>query len=281
MNSLLWMLVTCLPSLHAHADDWPPASWTQPVAPFHIVGPVYYVGSRELAAYLLVDEQGLILVNVGMEQNAPMVVDAIRKLGFDPSRIRYVLITQAHADHAGGAALIKAQSAAEILAGEADLPQLKAGGLGDYAFGDELPYQAVAEPRGLRHGEVVQCGKLKLETLATPGHTPGCSSWRLTIEETAAPIQVLFQGSISVLADAVLTDNPKYPGVVADYRQTFERLAACKVDYVLPDHLSFAAPETASDSDQPSTAWFKRPEILTQQLERSRQALARKLSDNR
>ncbi len=277
MNALLGMLAMAL-SGAVFEDEWPPAAWTQPVEPFQIVGPVYYVGSRELAAYLLVDEAGLILINVGMEQNAPLVIEAIHKLGFDPKRIRYVLITQAHADHAGGAAKIQALSGAKVMAGVADLPLLEKGGREDYVFGDALPYPAVVGPLALADGQHLICGALDLATLATPGHTPGCSSWRLTLNQGGKPIQLLFQGSISVLSDANLIQNPKYATVVADYRSTFERLAAIKPDYVLPDHVSFAAPESAGENDAPTPAWFMRPEILSQQIKRSREALAGKLT---
>ena len=259
------------------ANEWPPATWTQPTEPFQIAGPIYYVGGRELTAYLLVDEAGLILVNVGMEENVPLVFASIEKLGFDPKKIRILLITQAHFDHGGGAALVQKQTGARVLAGLGDVPLLQSGGKGDYVFGDELPFTPVPKVEGLRHGQRVRLGGFVLETIATPGHTPGSSSWYLTLKETEVPLRVLFQGSISVLGDAVLKDNPVYPDVVDDFRRSFRRLESIRVDMVLPDHMVFAHPEGATHAHEPKPEWFKQREILTQQIDRSRRALEKKL----
>ncbi|MDJ0842497.1 MAG: MBL fold metallo-hydrolase [Acidobacteriota bacterium] len=268
---VLWASVT-----FGAAGDWPPEVWTRPTDPFHIDGPVYYVGSRELTAYLLVDEAGLVLINVGMQENVPLVFASIRKLGFDPQRIRYLLITQAHMDHAGGAALVREETGAVVLAGVADVPLLQRGGLEDHVFADRLPFKPVTEPRGLRHGERVVCGKLSLETIAIPGHTPGSSSWLLR-REKPEPVRMLFLGSLSVLPDARLIENPIYPTVVDDFRTSYRRLESVRADYVFPDHFMFAHPPGVTHEDKPRGEWFKRPELLTAQIDRSRKALERNL----
>ena len=277
MSMTHWMMFW-VTAVTGFASDWPPEVWTRPTEPFHIVGPVYYVGGRELTAYLVADEEGLVLVNVGMAANVPMVLESIATLGFDPEEIRFLLVTQAHMDHAGGAALLRERTGAEVLAGRADVPLLEAGGLGDYVFGDEAPYAPVADARGLRHEEVIVCGKLRLRTVATPGHTPGGSSWLLETEQDGQAIRVLFQGSISVLPDAVLTDNASYPNAIADFRTSFRRLEACRADFVLPDHMVFAHPDGITHQAEPDPAWFRRPEILVDQIARSRRAIERYLA---
>src|SRR5918998_2521922 len=71
-------------------------SWTQPAPPFRIADRLYYVGSRELAAYLIDSGDGLILLDGGVPENAPHVLASIRALGFDPKRVRLLLNSQAH-----------------------------------------------------------------------------------------------------------------------------------------------------------------------------------------
>jgi len=261
---ILWMI-----SLAIQDGNWPPKVWTEPTEPFQIAGPVYYVGGRELTAYLIADEAGLILVNIGMEANVPLVIQSIETLGFDPLNLTYLLITQAHMDHAGGAALLREKTGVEVLAGTADLPLLKSGGLEDYVFGDELPYTPVSHARGLEHGEEITLGDIRLKTIATPGHTPGSSSWLLDLDGT----EVLFQGSISVLPDAQLVENPAYPTALEDYRTSIKRLESIRADLVLPDHMVFAHPPGKIHADPVEVFWFRRPEVLRQQITRTQRAI--------
>jgi len=252
--------------------DWPPAAWTATTPPFQIAGPVYYVGGRELSAYLLADEEGLILVNVGMDENVELVQASIRELGFDPARIRYVLITQAHLDHAGGALRIAQQSGAAVLAGEADVPLLKEGGLGDYVFGDDLTYPKVPMARAVADGETIRLGSLAVEVLATPGHTPGSTSWHLSVNHDGQSKIVLIAASVSVLANARLLDNPRYPDVLTDFRRTYQRLSEIHYDYYLPDHMIFITPRDVVPA-QPQADWFRSQSALTAQLEQSQRKL--------
>ena len=43
-----------------------PADWTTNHAPFRVVGNVYYVGSNDLAVYLLTTPQGNVLLNANL-----------------------------------------------------------------------------------------------------------------------------------------------------------------------------------------------------------------------
>jgi metallo-beta-lactamase class B len=82
------------------------ARWNAPSAPFRIAGNLYYVGTADLASYLMVDPAGMILLDGGLEASAPLILDNIRTLGFEPKRVRYLINSQAHSDHAGGLAAL-------------------------------------------------------------------------------------------------------------------------------------------------------------------------------
>lgn len=281
--ALVLRVLTLIFSLHCLSQtqsQWPPASWTEVLPPFPIHGPVHYVGSRELSAYLLEDEAGLILVNIGMEANVPMVLSSIRSLGFDPGKIKYLLITQAHFDHGGGAALLREQTGAQVMAGPADAELMKRGGMGDYVFGDQLPFPAVAEVVPANHGETLVLGKLHLTVIATPGHTPGSTSWMLSVETPdGKKTTYLLQASISVLEDAQLVENPVYPQVQADFLSTLQKFEALEADFYLPDHLSFARPQGTDPKAIPKTEWFTDRSILTRQHARSHKNLHRMLEE--
>src|SRR4051794_11054535 len=90
------------------------AKWNAPVEPFRISSDIYYVGTREIAVFLVATPRGLILIDTGFAQNADKLLDAVRKLGFDPRAIRYILISHGHYDHAGGVAEVKARTGATV-----------------------------------------------------------------------------------------------------------------------------------------------------------------------
>lgn len=275
-TALVCFSLLLLPPL-CSAQDWPPASWTTPVEPFRIDGPVYYVGGQELAAYLIDGQRCLILVNVGMAENASMVLNSIEALGFDPTTIDYLLITQAHFDHGGGAAQIQRATGAHVMAGDADALLLQRGGHNDYVFGDALTFDPVQRAEAVEDLQRLDCGTLNLISLSTPGHTPGSTSWLLTVDGEADSQSFLFQSSISVLGDAVVIDNPRYPTIVSDYWQTLDRLSSIKVSHVLPDHIQNTRPSSATEADVPEASWFVEDGQIGRQLQYSRDALKAKL----
>ena len=255
----------------AAAQNWPPKSWTQAVDPFHIVGPVYYVGSAELAAYLLVDESGLVLVNVGLPENVPMVFASIRQLGHDPADIQAILLTQAHFDHAGGAEEIARLNGIHVLAGAKDQRLLMAGGLNDPVFGDRVPFPGLA-PTSLmpiQGGDWLEFGDLRIHAIATPGHTPGSTSWLLGLPGGE---RVLIQASVSLIYPERLHANAIYPHAFADFAQTTATLNEVNADYYLPDHMQFAKPSGAMDADI-NPDWFKDRDVLNRQLLKTQRLL--------
>ena len=77
------------------------ASWASPFEPFTVIGNIHYVGSGDVAAYLITTTDGHVLLDGGAPQTGPMVIAHIAALGFDIRDVKYVLNTHAHIDHAG------------------------------------------------------------------------------------------------------------------------------------------------------------------------------------
>ena len=78
---LLLALACLMPFVRvAHADINP--DWTTPLPPFQIADHLYYVGSRDLASYLIVTPKGNILINANLETSPPQIRASIEKLGF-------------------------------------------------------------------------------------------------------------------------------------------------------------------------------------------------------
>jgi len=216
--------LAAIAALHAPAAAaYANPAWTQAQAPFHIVGDVYYVGSKGLAAYLITSPQGHILIDGTVAENAPMIEANIRALGFRLQDVKILLNNHAHHDHAGALAQIKKDTGAQVLAAPGDVWALEHGRpRGDNTAGLP-PWPAVKVDHLLHDGEVIRLGPAALTTLFTPGHTPGCTSWATEVAEHGVSRHVLFLCSLTV-AGNVLAGNKAYPTIVADYRKSFDRL---------------------------------------------------------
>lgn len=214
------------------------ARWNAPVAPFRIADGLYYVGTADLASYLFVDRAGMILLDGGLEASAPLILDNIRTLGFDPKRVRYLINSQAHSDHAGGLKALKEATGAELLASSADAELLERGGAGDFAWGDDLTYPAVKVNGRLRDGAVLKLGALRLTAHLTPGHTRGCTSWTMTAMVDGRATPALFICGASA-PGYKLVNNPAYPWIMTDFRRSFATWRGLRCGLFLGAHASY------------------------------------------
>lgn len=115
---VLTLVLAGIGATPAAAYDNP--AWTEPQAPFRILGDVYYVGSKGLAAYLITSPQGDVLIDGTVAENAPMIEANIQRLGFRLSDVKILLNSHAHHDHAGGLAQLERDTGAELWASPGD-----------------------------------------------------------------------------------------------------------------------------------------------------------------
>jgi metallo-beta-lactamase class B len=228
--------------------------WYEPVEPLRIAGPIHYVGTRDLAVYLIATPAGHILIDGAMPPSAPLVEANIRKLGFKPQEIRILLTTQAHIDHVGTMAHFKKLTGAQVAVMEGDVPLLKSGGRSDYLFANrsDFHFDPVATDRVLRDQDVVELGGVRLTARLTPGHTRGTTTWTTTITAGGTSYAVVFAGSGAVNPGTRLVKNPSYPGIADDYRRAFALLESLKPDIFLAAHASafaLAAKRARADID--------------------------------
>src|ERR1700732_1312030 len=83
-----------------------PSDWYEPFPAHKVVGNVYYVGSKDLATFLITTPQGHILINSGFERPAPLIKKSVESLGFKMADVRILLASHAHSDHVAGHALL-------------------------------------------------------------------------------------------------------------------------------------------------------------------------------
>lgn len=212
-----------------------PPAWTRPIAAFPVIGAIDYVGTEGLAAYLIHTPAGAILIDGTMEQNADAVARNIAARGVKMPDVKLILVSHAHFDHVGAVAALKQMSGAKLVAGAGDRAALDSGiPPGETNYG-VIRFPAAHVDRAVRNGERIALGGVTLAAVATPGHTPGCTSYQMRIVQSGKPLDVLFACSLTVAGNR-LVGNRAYPGIVGDFRKSFDRIGALRADIVLPFH---------------------------------------------
>ena len=163
------------------------ADFLVPFPAHHVIGNVYFVGSKGLGIYLVTTPRGHILINAGLEDSVPMIQQSVEKSGFRFSDITILLISHAHFDHDAGAARIKALTGAKYMVMDSDVPVVESGGKQDffYAHTPGMLYPAATVDRVLHDGDTVSLGDSVLTAHLTPGHPKGCTTWTMKVRKTA------------------------------------------------------------------------------------------------
>jgi len=215
-----------------------PPEWTAPFPPFRIAGNLYYVGSADLASYLIATPKGLILINSSLTSSPPLIRKSVEALGFRFSDIKILLISHAHNDHCGGSAEILKSTGARYFVMDADVPVVESGGKKDFVYGAEkvMQYPPAHVDRVLHDGDTVQLGGTVLTAHLTAGHTRGTTTWTMDEKDSGRLLHVVIVGSPNVNSEYKLVRNTVYPQIAADYKHQFEVLRALPCDVFLGAH---------------------------------------------
>ncbi|WP_374756316.1 subclass B3 metallo-beta-lactamase [Dyadobacter psychrotolerans] len=215
------------------------AAWTKSYPPFRIAGDLYYVGTDDLASYLLTTKEGHILINTGLEESVGELKKNVEKLGFKFSDIKILLATHAHYDHVAAMAAIKKATGATLMIQQADVQFMKDGGKSDSVLGkDGATFAAVVPDRILKDQDIVKLGGASVKLLHHPGHTPGASSFSLTVKDQKRSYKVLIANIPTILDETKLSGMPGYVQVGKDYGYTISVMKKERFDIWLASHAS-------------------------------------------
>jgi len=236
-TALSIMITAFAAASHAPVQD----DWTEPFPAFRIAGNLYYVGSKGLASYLVTTSQGHILINSDLEANVPMIRASMESLGFKFSDIKILLISHAHWDHCAGSAMIKRLTGAKYMVMEGDVDVVESGGKTDFQYASDPTalYPPVKVDRVLRDGDEVKLGDATLTARLTPGHTKGCTTWTMKVNDGSKLRDVVIVGSPNVNPGYKLVGNTVYPRMTEDFEKTFRVLNSLSCDYFLGAHGSY------------------------------------------
>lgn len=214
--------------------------WDEPADPAKIVGPIYSVGTMDLAVYLIKSIDGLVLINTGMPGSGPLIEAAIRKLGFDAKNIKLLLIGHAHCDHAGDVAYIKKISGARIAVIKEEKELLESGGKLDFMYGQYKDYyfEPVKADKVFQDGDTLRVGDIVIKAFLTNGHTKGSTTFVTDVVDAGKKYHVVFPDGLNINAGYRVAKNPSYPGIADNYRRSISILGKLKPDIWLTAHNS-------------------------------------------
>ena len=165
-----------------------PARDTWFADPAKVFDNLYFVGSKIHNSWALTSTEGIILLDTLWTYNSEEeIVGGLKKLGLDPAKVKYVIISHAHPDHVGGAKLMQDRYASRIVIGGPDWDSIEKSVNG---YPEGKPKRDIVADDGQR----ITLDDTAVTLIATPGHTPGTLSMIFTVKDNGKPLTVAYSG---------------------------------------------------------------------------------------
>jgi metallo-beta-lactamase class B len=264
------------------------AGWNAPQEPFRIFGNTYYVGVAGLSSVLVASDKGLILLDGGLPQSAPLIDASIRRLGFRTEDVRLIVNSHAHFDHAGGIAALQRVSGAIVAASASSARAIESGEppVDDpqYAFGKEANrFPPVKRVKVVADGETLRVGNLTVTAHLTPGHTPGSTSWTWRSCEGARCLEIVYADSLNPVSAPGFrfTGDSTHPSIAGTFRRSISTIGSLPCDILFAVHPSFAGMEDKLKRrrDQPGSEPFVDPTACRSYAANAAKRLDQRIAD--
>jgi len=195
--------------------------------PARVFDNLYYVGMTEFSTWAVATSEGIIIIDPIFDYSVEAeVVEGLRKLGFDPADIRYVLVSHGHGDHAGGAKFLQDSFGARVVMGEADWDMVE----------QQNPSWKPARDIVISADRELTLGDTTLQLVQTPGHTWGTIS-------TLIPVRDGDSEHVAALWGGTLFNFGPEPDRFAAYAESAERFLGivrrAGADIVLSNHTDY------------------------------------------
>jgi glyoxylase-like metal-dependent hydrolase (beta-lactamase superfamily II) len=206
-----------------------------------IIPNVHLIPSLAVNVYLIVDPDGLTLIDAGLARTGRKILKTVADLGHSPRALRRIIVTHVDGDHVGGLAALKAASGAAVYAHPLEAEALAAGRLSRQLQFNPLvhwlfrltPWSRV-EP--VTVDELVSEGQVLpvlggLHVVDTPGHTPG------HISLFAPSAGLIFTGdSLASAGEGLILSREAYAWDRAQARASVRKQAGLGASIVCPAH---------------------------------------------
>jgi metallo-beta-lactamase class B len=159
------------------------AAYLQPKQAFD---DVYWMGTQGESAWLLTSSDGYILYDTANVYDAEdVLVGGMNKLGLDPAKVKYVIVSHGHRGESGGAYLFQSRYGARIATADWDLIEGSV-----YGYPTGKPKRDIVATDGMK----ITVGERTVTLYLTPGHTPGTISGIFQVHDHGKPLTVVYSG---------------------------------------------------------------------------------------
>jgi len=208
----------------------PPARATWYAEPAKVADNLYFIGTRIHNAWALVGSDGIIVLEALFDYAAPdEVMGGMKQLGLDPQKVKYIIISHAHADHDGGAHFLQdSLPTAHLVYGGPDWDAI-----------DRTPNHAGGKPRRdtvAGDGMKFSVGDASLQVVTTPGHTPGTISFLFEVKDNGKPLRIAYVGGTAIPFDGTAA---YYDGYIASVRKMARAAADFGATALMSNHTEF------------------------------------------
>jgi metallo-beta-lactamase class B len=226
----------CVAPLNAPARPDAPAPRMNPnrtsayLEPKRAFDDLYWMGTPSRSTWALTTSDGIILYDTQSVYDAEeVIVGGLKKLGLDPAKVKYVIISHAHENEVGGAKLMQERYGARIVmgAGDWDLVDQSVNG-----FPKGKPKRDIVATDGMR----ITLGDRSVTLYLMPGHTPGTISGVFQVHDHSKPLTVAYSGGTEF---NFVNDVPHFDTYLASERKFAATAAAAGATIILGNQSQF------------------------------------------
>jgi len=198
--------------------------------PAKVFDDVYFVGTKDRSSWALTSSDGIILIDTTFEYEAEaVVVGGLKKLGFDPATVKYVIISHAHPGEVGGAKLMQDRFGSRIVIGEGDWEMIEQS---VNRFPSGKPKRDIA----VTDGQKITLGDRTVTLVPMPGHTPGTVSMIFQVKDNGTPLTVAFSGGTEF---NFVNDVPHFDTYISSARKFAAVAAAAGATILMTNQSEF------------------------------------------
>src|SRR5215468_2171125 len=191
---------------------------------------LYWMGTPSRSSWALTTSDGIILYDThGVYDAEDVIVGGLKKLGLDPAKVKYVIISHAHQNEVGGAKLMQERYGARIVMGAGDWDLIDESVNG---FPNGKPKRDIIATDGMK----ITLGGRTVTIYLLPGHTTGAISGIFQVHDHGKPLTVAYSGGTEFNFE---NDVPHFDTYLASERKFAAIAAAAGATIILTDQSQF------------------------------------------
>jgi metallo-beta-lactamase class B len=189
---------------------------------------LYFLGTKFHSAWALTTSDGIIVIDtLYYYASEPEIIDGLKKLGLDPTKIKYVLVTHGHGDHDQGAKMLQDRYGARVglAAGDWDLIEKR----------QSMPGGKPKRDLVVTDGQKIVLGDTTVTVVTTPGHSPGSYGLLFSVKDRGRPVSVAYASGTAFTS----YDSAFFDAFITSQKKMARAAAAANATVLLSNHTAF------------------------------------------